>query len=100
MADDHFELVKPFKCVQSAGGPFDDHAFVAGCSYAILDQRLATRQHDVWEQYVYPELIPDLDVSAMQHGYRLEHAPWDEHPDEWTHVTFTRIDGLGDEPDG
>jgi hypothetical protein len=29
----------------------------------------------------------------MRHGYAMTSEPWDEHPDEWALVTFTRIGG-------
>lgn len=45
---------------------------------------------DHWGAYVYPAMVPQYDLLAMHLGYSMATEPWDEHPDEWTLVTFTR----------
>jgi hypothetical protein len=86
-----YGLIMPFVVCKDQGGPYDGDAFVAGYVAGILDTLLPiVRPHGVTvERYVVPELVPQLDLLAMRHGFKLTAEPWDEHPDEWTFVTFT-----------
>lgn len=91
MPDDHGEvehgLLMPFVVCESKGGPYDDGAFCAGFKageiWRLLALGLVVPHRDVRAALV-PQLI------AMHFGYRMEAEPWDEHPDEWSYVTFTR----------
>lgn len=94
-----FGLVMPFVVVTSVGGPYDDTAFVAGCYYADIDRVLKDWGPPEYSAYVYPALVPQLDLLAMHHGYTMVSEPWEDHPDDWTLVTFSRpcpaCDGSG-----
>lgn len=86
-----FGLVMPFVVCKSNGGPFDDHAFVAGARYGQIEEEAKTIDaggEKSW--YAEPGLVPQLDLLAMHHGLTMATVPWDEHPDEWTLVTFSR----------
>lgn len=85
-----YGLLMPFIACKSLGGRYEDEAFVAGARFGKLAAELEARQPDEHQSYEYPAMIPQLDLLAMHLGYRLEHEPWDEHPDNWTLVTFTR----------
>lgn len=98
MAEGEFGLVMPFVACESNGGHYQDHAFVAAYSAANLDETLRHLAHlttngltaATVERYVPPQLVPQLDLIAMRHGFTLTTEPWDEHPDEWTKATFTK----------
>ncbi len=93
MADDaEYGLLMPFVACLTQGGTYEDRAFVAGYNCGALDARMQHEPEDVWAHYVAPDLIAQLDLIAMRHGWTLTHEPWDEHPDEWTLATFTRAD--------
>lgn len=112
MTDDvehEMELVEPFVIVTSAGGPFDDAAFVAGVAYASMSMRLEIGQPTQLVEYVDPRLVPQLDLMAMRYGYVLtrgdglvlaEEATGDEVV-EWAQVTFTPAGSIeaGDDDD-
>lgn len=84
-----YGLLMPF--VVCEDGTYEPRSFVAGYTAALLDARLGNKD-DGWPiaQYVPPPLVPQLDLLAMRHGWNITSEPWDEHPDEWTLVTFTR----------
>lgn len=86
-----YGLVMPFVVVASAGGPYDDESFVAGCRFEAVWNELR-HQPAEYQSYEYPALVPQLDLIAMKEGYTMTTEPWDEHPDEWALVTFTRRD--------
>lgn len=93
-----YGLVMPFVVCASKGGPYDDEAFVAGAEYGQLHSLLALSPPS-HEAYVRSKSVPQLDLLAMHFGYTFTAEPWDEHPDEWTKVAFTRtthIDGSAD----
>lgn len=92
MSDDAagFDLVMPFVVVKSAGGPYDDAAFVAGCRLGDIDRQMQQGEA-VIEQYVDPESLPQYDLMAMNYGYSMESEPWDDHPDEWALLKLTKI---------
>lgn len=93
----NMELVLPFVCCISQGGPLDDHAFVAGCRFYELKQRLEIGKPDVLTSFEFPEMVPLLDLLAMDLGYKLTHFPWPEAPDEWEQVTFGPHDEVEDD---
>lgn len=101
MSDEHSEYghVMPFIVCASRGGPYDDKAFVAGARFGALDQRLAVRPAVVIQSYEPPELLSQLDLLAMHHGYEMTSEPWEQAPDEWALVTFRPSSTLRETPD-
>lgn len=83
--EEHYELVMPFTCVRSVGGPWDDDAFCAGVQLGEIMTRVAAGK-PVTGVYVKRALVDQLDLVAMRHGYALVSEPWDEH---LAHVTLT-----------
>jgi hypothetical protein len=69
-----YELVLPFVLVTSKGGPFDDDAFVAGWQCAEIDQALTALAPwgATMAKTVYAQVVPQLDLIAMKHGYAME----------------------------
>lgn len=95
MADESHEatygLVMPFVVCESKGGPYQDNAFVAGVRYGQIDREartIGTGCEKSWT--VETPLVPQLDLLAMHLGVTFTVEPWDEHPDEWRFVTFSR----------
>lgn len=85
------ELVMPFVVCVDQGGPFDSKAFVAGCEFERHNAELrACPGALAWQAYVVPEMVPQYDLLAMHHGFTMQSEPWDEHPDDWVLVTFTK----------
>lgn len=87
-----YGLVMPFICCESNGGHLDDEAFVRGAQFgqvdAILKMKRALGDPGDYEVYVDPKMLPQFDLLAMHHGYKLTSTPWEEHPDEWTRACF------------
>lgn len=83
-----YELVMPFTVVISAGGPYEDAAFVAGFQagviYADLGQDMPAPGY-----WVPSALVTQLDLVAMRWGFKMYSEEWDQGP-EWTHVWFRR----------
>ena len=93
----NMELVLPFKCVRSVGGPYDDEAFVAGFAVGRLDGRLEPRTIVAMIDLFYEALVAQVDLVAMSHGYAADVLHVE---DGWAHVGFTRSDPeLGEQPD-
>ena len=69
--DEGRNIVMPFMVCESKGGPYDDAAFVAGFRAGIIDAYLATDPNNPVPEtfFTEPELIPQLDLIAMRHGY-------------------------------
>lgn len=88
--DEGWDLVTPF-VVCKPQGPYDADAFVAGHYCGSIGTMLRTSPPTaVLKWYVPTPLVPQLDLLAMRHRYRMTAEPWDEHPDEWTFVTFKK----------
>lgn len=87
-----YELVMPFVVCQDHGGPYEAGAFVGGVYYGKIDRQLEVEQPAMFEQYVPSELVPQLDLLAMHHGYTMESEPWRDHPEDWTWVAMRKID--------
>jgi hypothetical protein len=83
-------LVMPYVVCQSQGGPYEDQSFVAGARFGGDMAELRAEKPATWQSYVYPGMVPQYDLLAMEQGYTMTSEPWDEHPDEWVLVTFTR----------
>lgn len=85
-----WELATPFVVARSNGGYYDDDALAAGWQIGYLDAELRHAFVDTIKAYVYPGTLPQLDLSAMRHGWTMTTETWEEHPQEWALVTFTR----------
>lgn len=86
--DGEYQLLFPFVVCASEGGPYDDRAFVAGVRFGqILEQArtLAPGRSMTWT--VEPVLVPQLDLLAMHHDWRITTEP---DSGEWVQVTFRR----------
>lgn len=88
-----YGLVMPFVVCSSQGGTLDDDAFVAGYECGMFSSRLQRREDVRIIATVRTVNVPQLDLIAMQHGYKMETD--DTEFDEWTGVTFERVDGDG-----
>lgn len=82
----------PFIVTKDNGGDLDALAFVCGWSCGALEAELRTC-HELGAtphgHYVYPEILPQLDLIAMQHGFTVQLG--EEIPD-WRYVTFKPVD--------
>lgn len=86
MGEEEYELVMPFKTVQSEGGPHEDNAYAAGWMMGSLDQKLKLGEREMQLTVIQKENWPQLDLILMKHGYTfriLEKDPdlftdWDE----------------------
>lgn len=97
MAEDEqpegYELVMPFVSVASNGGPYDDEAYVAGWRMGGLDARLGLEgilrplSH---EDTIRTSDVPQADLIAMKHGYRLDVEPSED--DAWAFARFSLMD--------
>lgn len=88
--DGEYALVMPLVVCESNGGTYQDHAFVAGCEFGHIEGLLEAGAPATLERYVRTETMPQYDLLAMHAGYSIKAEPWDEHPDEWTYVVFTK----------
>lgn len=82
-------LVMPFVVVESVGGLYEDNAFVAGVRYGRWAEllKLQPSEHACYEP---KGLVPQLDLLAMHHHYRMIVEPWEDDPDgNWILVTMT-----------
>ena len=89
-ADEHevYGLVMPFVVVKSKGGPLDDEAYVAGFECGRLDVRLAEATGPRVMTTVHTVSVPQLDLLAMNHGWRMTTEPTEF--EEWTFVEFEK----------
>lgn len=92
-----FGLVMPFVVVKSKDGPYDDDAYVAGYEAGRLDARLEALPAGpvMWmiETPFRTDNVPQLDLIAMQHGFKMENLSEDTEDwqfPEWTMVSFRR----------
>lgn len=85
-----YKLVMPFLPVESRGGPYEDEAYTAGFQMGRIDRFLEVRRLAKVEQLIYRENLPQADLMAMRHGYRLEVAEYEENPD-WVFICFFRV---------
>lgn len=86
-----YELVMPFVCCTSEGGPYDDEAFVAGWECARIDSALA-RRPALYDATVREALLAQLDLIAMRRGYTLDAEAYDADSD-WRFARFGMIAG-------
>lgn len=95
MSDDLFEsspdpelrLVAPIVVVQPRG-PYDPASFIAGARMENWRCRLDTRPV-MHVNYEPPELVPQLELLAMEYRYSFHVEPYD---DEWSLVEMRRGD--------
>lgn len=88
-----YNLLMPFVVCQSEGGPYDDEAFVAGYTCAVLEQKLQTlavHRATPPSQLVRAPHLPQFDLIAMLHGYKIHVGDIDE-ASGWTNVTFEHV---------
>lgn len=101
---DGYDLVFPFVVCRSNGGPYDDDAFVAGYQAGQIYQALGVAAQIGVRSARYTvrtALVPQLELIGMDRGFPVVKAePWDEHPDEWTFVTFSAEDESDEEASG
>lgn len=92
MDDDEntWELMFPFTVCASAGGPYDDAGFVAGFTVGKIHGALDEMAHaDIvapFERTVPADLVDQLDLVAMHHGWTTDATPLG---DGWATITFT-----------
>ena len=92
----NFELFMPFVTVQSNGGPHEDGSYVAGWECGALDERLSAaklvRALEL-EATVHTDNLPQMDLLAMKHGYRMAKTdPTLDVVEGWTFVTFIALE--------
>jgi hypothetical protein len=92
-AGDDPELILPFVCVSSKGGPFDDEAFTAGFECGMLWDLLGgLRDGEVpftdEPVLVRASLRVQADLMAMERGYTMAAEATDG--GWWLLATFTR----------
>nr|WSZ21186.1 hypothetical protein OH837_48945 [Streptomyces canus] len=76
-----YEMVMPIVLAKSNGGPFDDAAVVAGMTCGALDQELkmsAVLNALPNMRYMDVQLLKQVDLIAMKHGYVTRHGDVDE----------------------
>lgn len=85
-----YGLVMPFVVCDNQGGPYESHSFVAGVRFGQWYEILKADpiQHSNYEP---KELVPQLDLLAMDQGYEIESTPWPEDPN-WVMVVMTRLE--------
>jgi hypothetical protein len=85
-------LLMPFVVCESAGGRYDDEAFVAGYQAGQIDQALevaaAVNATHLAAPLVHAGLVEQLDLIAMRHGYG---TVADETAPGWVAVTFQAL---------
>lgn len=83
------ELVMPFICVQSAGGPYDDRSFVAGFQLGGVQRALQIAGTLACTVLLYTEAVRQADLIAMAEGFKMDVLSVTS--DGWTHVGFTKV---------
>lgn len=72
-----YGLVMPFVVCVSKGGPYEDQAFVAGVQFGGLWTMAQANLTPILAM-VYKELLPQIDLLAMNFGYTLDTRDHDE----------------------
>lgn len=99
MEEQEMEIVLPFVVVESAGGEFQDAAFVAGFQAGEIDARLAQARlagaTSVKVLMVRRALLPQLELHGMRYGFAVLDATEPHHDlagsDEWCDLTFSVV---------
>lgn len=97
--EDAYDLVMPFVCVTSAGGPYNDEAFTAGVQLGRITQALqAASAFGVRRMEpitVKSTLAKQLELAGMAYGFPVVTVDESEEWPEWSHVTFaTSAEGI------
>lgn len=94
MSDDpEYALLMPFVVCASQCGPYDDASFTAGWECALVDAALAAGPIRV-TRTVLTESLPQYDLIAMRHGYRMETG--ETAIPGWSYVVFLKQVGRPD----
>lgn len=67
-----YGLIMPFVVCRSKDGPYEDDSFVAGYQAGRADSALAAIaavEGDGLTLTTYPDLVPQLELIAMRHGF-------------------------------
>ena len=92
-----YDLVMPFLPVQSKGGPYDDHAYVAGYEMGLLDAALHIAStlapllgmdNGTYSKTIHIENQAQADLIAMRYGFKASFVTEDEFP-EWAVMTLS-----------
>lgn len=87
--DSQFDLVMPFVVVVSSDGPFDDDAYVCGFEAGDIDRYLGSDGvYLPWTVTVHTDNLPQLDLIAMRHRYRMLVLEHEEPVEGWSLVQF------------
>lgn len=79
----------PYNVVTSKGGLYDDVSFMAGIQFGQIRRTLYDRDVCAATALVYSDLVTQIDLLAMAHGYTCDILMEDHF---WTHLGFTRIE--------
>lgn len=85
-----FGLEMPFIICASQQGPYADEPFAAGWTCGELYTELAAcrqlgaRPHG---RYVPPEILPQVDLIAMKHGFTV-HRDAERNTPAWAYIEF------------
>jgi hypothetical protein len=85
-----YGMVMPIVLAKTNGGPYDDAAVVAGMTCGALDQELkmtAVLNTVPNMRYIDMQLLKQVDLIAMKHGYITRHGDVDE-ASGWQVVEF------------
>lgn len=106
--EEEYWLLMPFVVTKNGGGELDDRAFARGYECGHIDAEItmcARMPQDLpacpSPRYVSTDIVPQLDLIAMRHGYVMAHETSSERP-EWSWVEFafaqeTDVDIKGDQ---
>jgi hypothetical protein len=86
-----YELVVPFIVCSSAGGPYEDDAFVAGFQAGQVDQALqaaAVARASEVRFTVDTTLVKQLELIGMSRGFPVMLAEDADDAPGWSFVTF------------
>jgi len=90
-------MVMPFTVVASAGGPYDDQAFIAGFQAGQVDKALqvaAAAGATELRVTVFSTLVGQLELVGMRHGFGHvvvdESAAWPQ----WSTLAFAYTGSL------
>jgi hypothetical protein len=92
MPEPDYEIVVPFKVCISAGGPYDDEAFVAGFQAGQIDQALqaAATMHAAEVRFtVYTTLVKQLELIGMSRGFAAVQVEECDGLPEWSFISFS-----------
>lgn len=89
-----YSLVLPFVVTQSHGGPYEDTAFVAGYQCGEIARALAVAaalnsSATSLRFTVRSDLVPQLELIAMNAGFPSVAAEASDAWPEWTTITFS-----------